>query len=47
LKWAQRLERANMVLVFADSGWKYLGTPAFRPEAPIPDEDALDDVLWW
>jgi cysteine synthase B len=47
LKWAQRLERGNIVVVFADSGWKYLGTPAFRPEAPIPDEDALDDVLWW
>ena len=47
LKWAQRLERGNIVVVFADSGWKYLGTPAFRPDAPIPDEDALDDVLWW
>jgi len=47
LKWAQRLERGNVVVVFADNGWKYLGTPAFRPEAPIPDEDALDDVLWW
>jgi cysteine synthase len=47
LKWAQRLERGNIVVIFADSGWKYLGTPAFRPEAPIPDEDALDDVLWW
>ena len=47
LKWAQRLERGTLVLMFADSGWKYLGTPAFRPEAPIPDEDALDDVLWW
>jgi cysteine synthase len=47
LKWAQRLERGNIVVVFADSGWKYLGTPAFRPEAPVPDEDALDDVLWW
>src|SRR5262245_24408754 len=47
LRWAQRIERGNIVLMFADSGWKYLGTPAFRPEAPIPDEDALDDVLWW
>jgi len=47
LKWAQRLDRGALVLMFADSGWKYLGTPAFRPEAPIPDEDALDDVLWW
>ncbi len=47
LKWAQRLERANIVVMFADSGWKYLTTPAFQPGAPIEDEDALDDVLWW
>jgi [CysO sulfur-carrier protein]-thiocarboxylate-dependent cysteine synthase len=47
LKWAQRMERGSIVMTFADSGWKYLGTPAFRPDAPIPDEDALDDVLWW
>lgn len=47
LKWAMRMERGTIVMLFADSGWKYLGTPAFRPEAPIPDEDALDDVLWW
>jgi cysteine synthase len=47
LKWAQRMERGNIVVIFADSGWKYLGTPAFRPQAPIPDEEALDDVLWW
>jgi [CysO sulfur-carrier protein]-thiocarboxylate-dependent cysteine synthase len=47
LKWAQRLERATMVLVFADSGWKYLAT---RPQqiAPGPAEDEeLDDILWW
>jgi cysteine synthase B len=47
LKWARRMERGDLVVVFADSGWKYLGTPAFRPDAPIPDEEALDDVLWW
>ena len=47
LRWAQRLDRATMVLVFADSGWKYLAT---RPQqiAPAPSEDEeLDDVLWW
>lgn len=47
LKWAQRLERGNIVVIFADSGWKYLTTPAFQPEDVIADEDALDDVLWW
>jgi [CysO sulfur-carrier protein]-thiocarboxylate-dependent cysteine synthase len=47
LRWAQRIERATMVLVFADSGWKYL---AMRPQQIAPDvseDEELDDVLWW
>jgi hypothetical protein len=37
-----------MVLIFSDSGWKYLGSPAFKLDEPLPeDEDSLDDVLWW
>ncbi len=48
LKWAKRIERGNIVLMFADSGWKYLGSPAFKLDEPLPeDEDSLDDVLWW
>jgi cysteine synthase B len=47
LRWAQRIERGTIVVMFADAGWKYLTTPAFQPAAPIEDEDALDDVLWW
>ena len=47
LRWAQRLERGNVVVMFADSGWKYLSTPAFDLNQPIEDEDALDDILWW
>jgi cysteine synthase B len=48
LKWSQRIERGNVVLIFADSGWKYLGSPAFRLDEPLPeDEDSLDDILWW
>jgi cysteine synthase B len=47
LKWAQRIDRGTIVVMFADAGWKYLTTPAFQPEEPIDDEDALDDVLWW
>ena len=47
LKWAQRVERANIVVMFADAGWKYLTTPAFQPDAAIEDGDALDEVLWW
>lgn len=47
LKWAQRLERGNIVLMFADSGWKYLGSPVLQIENLPKDEAALDDVLWW
>ena len=57
LRWAQRLRSGNVVLLFADAGWKYLGSPAFAPEAhppaedggPLPEgeEEALDDVIWW
>jgi len=57
LRWARRLRSGNVVLLFADAGWKYLGSPAFAPEAHPPSEDggslpegeeeALDDVIWW
>jgi len=33
LRWAQRLRSGNVVLLFADAGWKYLGSPAFAPPA--------------
>jgi cysteine synthase B len=48
LRWAQRIDRGTMVLIFSDSGWKYLGSPAFKLDEPLPeDEDSLDDILWW
>jgi [CysO sulfur-carrier protein]-thiocarboxylate-dependent cysteine synthase len=47
LKVAQRLERGNVVLIFADSGWKYVTSPAFQPDQFPVDEAALDDVMWW
>ena len=48
LLWARRIDHGTMVLIFADSGWKYLGSPAFKLDEPLPeDEDSLDDVLWW
>jgi [CysO sulfur-carrier protein]-thiocarboxylate-dependent cysteine synthase len=46
-KWAQRMDRGNIVLMFADSGWKYLGLPSLEPGNLPTDEGALDDVLWW
>jgi cysteine synthase B len=47
LKVAQRLERGNVVLLFADNGWKYLGTRLWL-EPPEPGEgEELDDTIWW
>jgi len=49
LRYASRMSRGNVVLVFADAGWKYLETRMWT-ESPAPDEsleDELDDTLWW
>jgi len=46
LKWARRLQRANIVMMFADSGWKYLNSPVFQGRLPA-DQESLDDTLWW
>lgn len=51
LRAASRIERGNIVMVFADAGWKYLGTDLWQAEDHDPaiesHEDPLDDVLWW
>ena len=48
LKVAIRAESANIVMLFADSGWKYLNSPAFKLDDSLEDpEEALDEVLWW
>jgi len=47
LKVASRIARGNIVMLFADSGWKYLGTDIWT-DPPEPDSDeAMDDVIWW
>ena len=49
---ASRLTRGNIVMIFADGGWKYLGTDLWQAQddedpAFESHEDPLDDVLWW
>ncbi|MFN8507877.1 MAG: cysteine synthase family protein [Dehalococcoidia bacterium] len=48
---ASRLKRGNIVMIFADAGWKYLGTDLWTAGDADPaidaHEDPLDDVLWW
>ncbi len=47
LKVARRLQRGNMVLIFADSGWKYLGTNLWNVAPEADAEEELDDTIWW
>ena len=47
LKVAQRLSRANMVLLLADSGWKYLSTNLWTAPPPADQSEELDDIVWW
>jgi [CysO sulfur-carrier protein]-thiocarboxylate-dependent cysteine synthase len=43
---AQRMERANMVLLMADGGWKYLSSDLWNTEfEDLPDN--LDEKTWW
>jgi cysteine synthase B len=47
---AARIERGNILMIFADGGWKYLGTDLWRADhggAMNDPEDPLDDILWW
>ena len=47
LRWARRMSKGNVVLLFADGGWKYLATPCFQGELPEDEGESLDDVIWW
>jgi cysteine synthase B len=48
LRFAERIDRGNIVLVFADSGWKYLDTNLWSRELTSEeDEENLDDIIWW
>ena len=47
LKAIERLPRGNVVLIFADSGWKYLATDMWTQPPAEHEEDQLDDVIWW
>lgn len=46
LKWAQRLEQATIVVLFADAGWKYLSTGLWCNPS-VDSREGLDDTVWW
>lgn len=47
LKATERIDRGDVVLICADSGWKYVGTNLCTgaPESEAGEE--LDDTIWW
>ncbi|SRR5579884_3398976 len=46
LRVAQRLERGNIVVLFADGGWKYLSTGLWDDNAPDKAEALKTQLLW-
>nr|ART39615.1 J543 [uncultured bacterium] len=47
-KYMERNERANLVLLFADGGWKYLSTNLWGTEyEDLPEDEDLNMKLWW
>ncbi len=47
LKVAQRLARGDVVLLFADGGWKYLATNLWTRPPQAGEGEELDDMMWW
>ncbi|KKL72822.1 hypothetical protein LCGC14_2081080, partial [marine sediment metagenome] len=47
LKVAQRLARGDVVLLFADGGWKYLATNLWIRPPQAGEGEELDDLMWW
>lgn len=45
LRLSERMETANIVVMFSDGGWKYL--PARPWDAAKEGDEALDEVHWW
>jgi cysteine synthase B len=47
LKAIERLPHGNVVLLFADSGWKYITTHMWTSAPEVHEDEELDDVIWW
>jgi len=45
LRISEKLDKANIVMMFSDGGWKYL--PANPWDAARKDDPRLNDVHWW
>jgi cysteine synthase B len=47
LRVAAKMTKGNIVMVFADSGWKYLETQLWSRDTPEHDDEELDEIIWW
>ena len=47
LRWAERMDSGNIVVLFADGGWKYLGGGPFAEPLHDEESEGLDDIIWW
>jgi [CysO sulfur-carrier protein]-thiocarboxylate-dependent cysteine synthase len=48
IKLAKRIKRGNVVVIFADGGWKYLYSSVFGQVELHPEAaDQADDTIWW
>ncbi|MBI2724304.1 MAG: cysteine synthase family protein [Chloroflexi bacterium] len=48
LKFAARIPAGNVVMIFADSGWKYLDINLWsRPLPDAGEDEHLDEIIWW
>jgi cysteine synthase B len=44
---AGRIGPGNYVLMFADGGWKYLGSEIWAEGEAASEGEELDDTMWW
>ncbi|MDO8670106.1 MAG: cysteine synthase family protein [Dehalococcoidia bacterium] len=46
LRVARRIKRGNIVMLFADGGWKYLSTGLWTKDIATLERD-IEDKIWW
>jgi len=46
LRLAERMDRGNIVVIFADGGWKYLDALS-QAERDRASQEELDNIAWW
>jgi cysteine synthase B len=47
MKAIERIPSGNVVLLFADSGWKYITTQMWTSAPDVHEDEDLDEIIWW